>query len=198
MFGMDNYWLVSEALLALTFIVFLITFMLIPNRKKVMEEGKELPGWAPAVLITLIFFAVGVGIVAFLTVEKMLAVILSDIFVIFSILITLIDYYMTKRARDNAIADMASGRYHPHAHQAMPGQQLPHHAQTQQLHGHHQAHLPSAQNPHTAPAIEAVHIKETSQPAMMTVECPNCQGHIEIPEGSHTIICPYCGLSGTM
>jgi hypothetical protein len=172
--------------------------MLIPNRKKVLEEGKDLPGWAPAVLITLIFFAIGVGIMAYLTVEKMLLVVISDVLVILSILITLIDYYRTKKARDNAILDMASG-YHPHAHHPVHNQHLPQGANVQHLHMHQQPQsLPSAQHPHMAPALEAVHIKETTQPAMMTVECPNCQGHIEIPEGSHTITCPYCGLSGTM
>jgi len=184
MLGMDNYWLVSEALLILTFIVFVITYMLIPGRKKVLEEGKALPGWAPAALITMILFAAGVGIVGFLSVEKNAIILISVVLVILAIVVTLIDYMRTKIARDSAVAAMATGTYQ---HQAGHAPYHPHLVQQVPTH-----------QPHTAPVLEAVHVQEMPGQAMMTVECPNCNGHIEIPEGSHTIVCPYCGLSGTM
>jgi hypothetical protein len=44
-------------------------------------------------------------------------------------------------------------------------------------------------------AVEEVSV-ETVQP--MTVECPRCRGHLSIPHGSHAIICPHCGLSGSL
>jgi ribosomal protein S27E len=42
------------------------------------------------------------------------------------------------------------------------------------------------------------HHHPAQQQNMMTVECPQCGNHIQLPEGSHQITCPYCGLSGTL
>lgn len=46
--------------------------------------------------------------------------------------------------------------------------------------------------------VHAVHATQASHPQMMTVECPGCQGHLSIPNGSHQIVCPHCGLTGSL
>ena len=37
-----------------------------------------------------------------------------------------------------------------------------------------------------------------SPPHTIKVECPQCGAHIDIHPGSNQIVCPHCGLSGTM
>ncbi len=169
MFGADNYWLVSEALLILTFISFLVVFVLTPSRRKVLEEGKDLPGWVPIVLMLMIATAVGVGIFALLMVKENIIILISDSIVIVALVLTIIDHRLVKRAVNKMVASHV-------AHELPITEQA--HADHQHLHA--QGHLYAEGIP------------------MMTVECPTCKGHIEIPEGSHTLTCPYCGLHGSL
>jgi len=45
-------------------------------------------------------------------------------------------------------------------------------------------------------AVEAV--STVPHPHGLTVECPRCRGHLTIPHGSNSIVCPHCGLNGSL
>jgi hypothetical protein len=183
---MDTYWLVSEILLVVTFIAFLFTQVLMPGRKKVETGGQRVPIWIGFVLVLMLLFTIGVGIAAFIHVDKFEVILISAGVLAMALVLSLIEFFRIKGIADK----MAAGGGIHHAVEvtqegmAHHGHQHFHHP----YHNHKHMETP-AHHPQQAPA---------GQGPMMTVECPQCGSHINLPEGSHQITCPYCGLSGTL
>lgn len=186
MFGMDTYWLVSEILLVITFLAFLFTQVLMPNKSQVETGVKAVPGWVGPVLVLMLLFTIGVGAIAFLVVEKYLVIMISGAVLALALVISLVDFFRIKGIADTIAA---GGGVHHAVEVSEEG--LAHHGHPHFHHPYHNhQHIQTpAHQPAQAPA---------SQGPMMTVECPQCGGHIQLPEGSNQITCPYCGLSGTM
>jgi ribosomal protein S27E len=186
MLGMDTYWLVSEILLVVTFIAFLFTQVLMPSKKKVESGVKVVPSWIGFALVLMLFFTVGVGITAILLVEKNLVILISAAVLALALVLSLIEFFRIKGIADK----MAAGGGIHHAAEVSQERLVPHGQQHfhHPYHNHQHMETPTHQ-PGQAPAGHG---------PVMTVECPQCGSHINLPEGSHQITCPYCGLSGTL
>jgi LSD1 subclass zinc finger protein len=182
MFGMDSYWLVSEALLVITFIVYIVTQVLMPSKKEIEGGVTQVPIWVPVALGFMVLGTASVIGFAFLYVEKNLVVMISAGVLLLALLLGFADYILTKRKAEKYV--MTEGDLH-HALD-ISNEGIAHHPQqTPQYHDHQLA----APQHEQLPAAGA---------GMMTVECPQCGNHLQLPEGSHQITCPHCGLSGTM
>jgi hypothetical protein len=185
MLGVDTYWLVSEVLLIVTFLAFLITQVLMPGRKKIESGVKKIPEWIGFALIIMLIFTIAVGIVAFLVVEKYHVILISGGVLGLALVIALIDFYRIK----SYISRLSKDGVH-HAVEVTP-EGLTHH---DHAHFHHPYH----NHQHMATPTNQPQQPKPAPGPMMTVECPQCGSHIKLPEGSHQITCPYCGLSGTL
>lgn len=169
---LDAYWVISQVLNLLVFLVFFVTLFLIPSREKVRtgQAGPSLESRTIPVLIILMFISILViPIIALVLVDQFALVLVTDGLLLIAVVLLTIDFARTRQLYREV---GASPEVVQAAVAGYPGQEQP----VQQ----EQQNEPSAQG------------------GTMTVECPNCGGHLEIPEGSHQITCPYCGLSGTM
>jgi len=109
MLGMDTYWLVSEILLIVTFLAFLLTQVLMPSRKKVESGVKKIPGWIGFALIIMLIFTLVVGVIAILVVEKYHVILISGGVLALALIIAMIDFFRTKSLADKMAA---SGIHH--------------------------------------------------------------------------------------
>lgn len=175
MTGWDTYWIVSQVLNLMVFGLFFITMFLIPSKDRVRSGEADFRLGSPVIpllIIVILLFAVSIPIFAVFMVQDFLVVIGTDCLLLVAVFLVTVDYFSTRKLYKEITAGVQ-------VEQVQIAGTAP------QGHPPQQQHLPSAQHP--AP-----------QGAVMTVECPNCGGHIQIQEGSSEIICPYCGLSGTM
>ncbi|MBN1539035.1 MAG: hypothetical protein JW939_02740 [Candidatus Thermoplasmatota archaeon] len=182
MAGLDPYWLLSEVLLLITFVLLMITYILLPGKKDILAGVTRIPGWVPAAHVAMFSMAMAIIIISIFLVENNLIILITGILLIVALVLAFIDYFIT-RAKIGKNA--AAGTVHQaieHADEEMID--APHYMDPARIHHH---------DPHLAPAPPP---GATTQ--MITVECPQCGGHIELPVGSHQITCPYCGMSGTM
>ena len=184
---MDTYWLVSEVLLVVTFLAFLLTQVLMPNKKKVETGVKNVPVWVGYALILMLFFTIIVGVIAFLVVEKYLVILISAGVLGAALVLSFIDFLRIKGIADRIAA--SAGNIH-HAVEVSQEGLAPH----GQQHFHHPYH----NHQHIDSPITHHEQAPAAQGPMMTVECPQCGAHLNLPEGSHQITCPSCGLSGTI
>ena len=182
MLGMDPYWILSEALLLITFILLIVTYILLPSRKDVRAGVKKVPGWIPGVHVIMFVLSGAIIGVSLTLVEKYLIIMSTGIILMIAILLAFIDYFITRAQMGRTSAEDG----------------VIHHAV--ELTDHTPDHTPHQTHPvHHAPHHPQSHSQEARRSGpMMTLECPQCGGHIQMPEGSHHITCPYCGLSGTL
>ena len=183
----DAYWIVSQALNLMVFGVFFITMFLIPSKDKVRsgEAGQRLGSpTIPLLIVLILLFAIGIPIFAVAMVEDFLIVLGTDCLLLVGVALVTADYFSTRKLYKEITAGGHVQVEQVHIAVTLPPGLPPHHQQAGTQNPQAQ-HLPSAQH-------------DVPQGAMMTVECPNCSGHIQIPEGSSEITCPYCGLSGSM
>jgi predicted neutral ceramidase superfamily lipid hydrolase len=185
MLGMDTYWLVSELLLLVTFFAFLFTLVMMPSKKKVESGVKLVPSWIGIVLFSMLIVTLGAGLMSLLLVDNFFVILLSAVVLAVALILSIVEFFRVKAVADR----MTAGGIHHAVEVSQEG--LTHHEQEHfhhQYHNHQHMETP-AHHPEQAPAAKG---------PMMTVECPQCGSHIHIPEGSHHITCPYCGLSGTL
>lgn len=210
MADLDLYWIFSQVLNLIVFGIFLVTILLIPSKEKIKsgEAGQNLLTPTIPLLLGIIFAStLIIPVVAIiLQVNAFIVILITDGLLITANLFLTFDFIRSKRLFREISDQKASHipqQHHSHhpdhpavgpqVHQAsLQGAQQQHLPQGGQQAVHAQAHQAVPQ----APGQE--HLPAASHDKMMTVECPSCGGHIHIPEGSHEITCPYCGLSGTL
>jgi len=210
----EPFYAAAESALA-TCLIFFILLYFIPSDKKI-KEGRAGNINTPTIPVLM-------GIGGLLLAANPVLIYLGDfkrdwvqlilgglwILMIIIFILTIIAYNHAKKVIKNTQMDMYPHQepwiaphpgghlsHDPTHHGGHPHQQAVHpvHAHPQPAHQGLHPHQPTAQHAHTHqhPA------HPQPQHEMMTVECPQCAKHIEIPVGSHTITCPYCGLSGSM
>ncbi|MBN1390569.1 MAG: hypothetical protein JXA22_08010 [Candidatus Thermoplasmatota archaeon] len=181
MFGVEPYWILSEALLLITFILLIVTYILLPGKEDVQAGVGRIPGWIPALHAIMFIMALAIIIISVLLVEKNLIIIITGIILLIALVLAFIDYIRVRNMVGNYSA--VEGVQYATVTMEEPSIHIPPH-QVPNVTPHH--------DPHQRPTGQGTGSR------MMTVECPQCQGHIELPEGSHHITCPYCGLSGSL
>lgn len=165
----DAWWIASELMMVAAFVIFIVAMFMIPSKDKVRSgEAGSGPSRAVPYLIAGTFFLL----------------LLMGIFAFFMVR----DYWVVLVTDGILIvcAGMVSIDYYTTRKLFNSvGHEVHRHVEVA-----HAQVLPHQQYPQGHP--------HPNQPGTMTVECPQCGGHITIPEGSHQITCPYCGLSGTI
>jgi hypothetical protein len=166
----------------------IIVAMLIPSTKKIRsgEAGTSLgASWIPIVLVIMVIVSIAVFPLSFFSLEgrSLYFALVLDLIAIGVAGLALREFFSARKAYneigehlEEEVGVVASTPQQVH-HQ--PRVQVPQQHPYSQHQEHQQAH-----EPHQHP--------------MITVECPQCGNHLHIPEGSHTITCPHCGLSGTI
>ncbi|MFW3145199.1 MAG: hypothetical protein ACMUIE_00120 [Thermoplasmatota archaeon] len=167
--AIDTWWIASELMMVAALVIFLVAMFMIPSKDKVRSrEAGTGPSRAVPYLIIGTFF--------FLVLMGIFAFLMvKDYWVV---LVT--DAILIVSAGMVSIDYYTTRRlFRSMGHEIHHNVEVAHgHVHPQ--HNHHHGHI----YPHQA--------------GTMTVECPQCGGHITIPEGSHQITCPYCGISGTI
>jgi len=177
---LEPYWILSEALLLITFLMLIVTYVLLPGKKDVKAGVKKVPGWIPALHGVMFVLSGAIIIISLRLVENNLIIMVTGGILMVAIVLAFIDYFLTKGLINKVQAEAE-------VHHAV---ELTDHTPDHAMHQH-------AAHPQHPAAHQALHAPG-AHARMMTVECPQCGGHINLPEGSHQITCPYCGLSGTL
>ncbi|MGA1793078.1 MAG: hypothetical protein ACMUHM_03935 [Thermoplasmatota archaeon] len=182
---LEPYWILSEALLLITFLLLMVTYILLPSRKDVKAGVKKVPGWIPALHFLMFVLSGAIIVISLALVKNNLIIILTGAILMVAIILAFIDYFITK-----GLINKVQGEGDVH-HAVELTDHTPEHST------HHEHHVQDY-HPHGHTAIQHAPPASGAQGKMVMVECPQCGGHINLPEGSHQITCPYCGLSGTL
>jgi ribosomal protein S27E len=157
----------------------IIVSMLIPSTKKIKagEAGSSLgASWIPIVLVIMIIVAIAVFPLSFLSLEgrNLYFALVLDIIAIGVTGLAFREFISARKA----YKELGEGEVVEEVGVV--------------------ASTPSPQAYQQQPVQVPKQHPYQTQVQMMTVECPQCGNHIQLAEGSHTITCPYCGLSGTI
>ncbi|MFO8050846.1 MAG: zinc ribbon domain-containing protein [Thermoplasmatota archaeon] len=164
----DAYWIISQILNLLVFAVFFVTLFLIPSRDKVRKGEAGSNLFSGTIPVLIVIMYISLLII------PIMALLLVEKFIMViatdGLLLIAVLLLTIDFVRTRKLYKEISDSNQV-VQAAVAG---------------YPAHEQVAQHQQAAPS------------GTMTVECPNCGGHIEIPQNSHQITCPYCGLSGTM
>ena len=187
----------------------IIVAMLIPGTRKILagEAGASMgAAWMPFVLGAMVLVSIAVFPLSFIALEdrNLYFALVLDVIAIAVTGMALREFFTARKAYRELeeghgleeVAVVATTASH-HGQQVHVPEQHPYHGHAQ----HHQHPAQPQHAPvhaHSLPPEHHEHAHHPHQHAMITVECPQCGNHLHIPEGSHTITCPHCGLSGTI
>lgn len=166
----------------------IIVSLLIPSSRKIREgeAGTSMgTAWILVILVVMVLVSLMVLPLTFIFLEgnNLYFGLGLDVIAMIVVILAIREFFAARSAYKDIemveVVHTVPAEHHPHAHHSHGQQPAQYPAHYQAPEHHVQQHAPAQVN-------------------TVTVECPSCSNHIQIAEGSHTITCPYCGLSGTI